>query len=46
MSAHSYTDAAVKPEALKTPATCIAKAVYYYSCSACGDVEMNDAHNL
>lgn len=39
---HSYTAETVKPEALKSDATCTAAAVYYKSCAACGHVEKTD----
>ena len=38
---HSFTQEAVKPEALKSAATCTAKAVYYKSC-ACGEISTDD----
>ena len=40
-SAHTYTVETVKPEALKSAATCSSAAVYYKSCS-CGAVSTND----
>jgi len=39
---HSYTEQAVKAEALKSPATCESAAVYYKSCS-CGAIGESDA---
>ena len=44
--AHSYTAETKKAEALKTAGNCRDKAVYYYSCSVCGNVEHNDAHTF
>lgn len=46
LAAHSYTAADKKAEALKTAGNCRDKAVYYYSCSVCGNVEHNDAHTF
>lgn len=43
---HSYTAEKTKAEALKTAGNCRDKAVYYYSCSACGKVENNDSHTF
>ena len=43
---HSYTAETKKAEALKTAGNCRDKAVYYYSCSVCGNVEHNDAHTF
>ena len=43
---HSYTADTKKVEALKTAGNCRDKAVYYYSCSVCGNVESNDAHTF
>ncbi|MCH5198279.1 MAG: hypothetical protein J1E34_05165 [Oscillospiraceae bacterium] len=43
---HNYIAATVKPDALKSTAGCETPAVYYYSCSVCGDVEHNDAHTF
>lgn len=43
---HSYTAETKKSEALKTAGNCRDKAVYYYSCSVCGNVEHNDAHTF
>ena len=45
-AAHSYTAETKKAEALKTAGNCRDKAVYYYSCSVCGNVEHNDAHTF
>ncbi len=39
---HSYTQEVVKPEALKSAATCTARAVYYKSCT-CGEVSASDS---
>ena len=44
--AHSYTAETKKAEAMKTAGNCRDKAVYYYSCSVCGNVEHNDAHTF
>ena len=44
--AHSYTAETKKAETLKTAGNCRDKAVYYYSCSVCGNVEHNDAHTF
>ena len=44
--AHSYTAETKKAEALKTAGNCRDKAVYYYSCSVCGNVEHDDAHTF
>ena len=41
---HDYTAQNVKPEALKTEGNCRDEAVYYYSCSVCGEVENNNSH--
>ena len=43
---HSYTAETIKAEALKTSGTCRSKAVYYYSCALCGEVEDNDNHTF
>lgn len=43
---HSYTAETKKAEALKTAGNCRDVAVYYYSCSACGEVENNDSHTF
>ena len=43
---HSYTAADAKAAALKSAGNCRDKAVYYYSCSACGKVENNDSHTF
>lgn len=45
-AAHSYTAETKKAEALKTAGNCRDKAVYYYSCAVCGNVEHNDAHTF
>ena len=44
--AHSYTAETKKAEALKTAGNCRDKAIYYYSCAVCGNVEHNDAHTF
>lgn len=46
LAAHDYTAETKSDSTLKTPGTCISKAVYYYSCSVCGDVEKNDNHTF
>ena len=46
LASHSYTKQDKTNEALKTAGTCKDEAVYYYSCSVCGDVEHNDAHTF
>ena len=43
---HSYTAEKKKAEALKTAGNCRDKAVYYYSCAVCGNVEHDDAHTF
>lgn len=43
---HRYTAETKKAEALKTAGNCRDKAVYWYSCSACGDVECDDSHTF
>lgn len=43
---HKFTAETKKNEAVKTPGTCISKAVYYYSCSVCGEVEHNNDHTF
>ena len=43
---HSYTAETKKAEALKTAGNCRDKAVYYYSCAVCGNVEHDDAHTF
>ena len=43
---HSYSAAEKKEEALKTEGDCRDNAVYYYSCSACGNIEGNDNHTF
>ena len=43
---HSYTAETKKAEALKVEGNCRDKAVYWYSCSACGKVENNDSHTF
>lgn len=45
-AAHDFSSAAKKAEALKTAGTCKDKAVYYYSCAVCGDVEHRDSHTF
>ena len=42
---HSYTQEVVKPEALKSAATCTARAVYYKSCT-CGEVSTNGSETF
>lgn len=42
---HSYTREVVKDAALKSPASCTAKAVYYKSCT-CGEVSKNDSETF
>ena len=42
---HSYTQEVVKDAALKSPASCTAKAVYYKSCT-CGEVSKNDSETF
>ena len=44
--AHEYFAQTANAAALQTPATCIAPAVYYYSCAVCGRVEGSDAHTF
>ena len=46
LASHSYTATEKKAEALKTEGNCRDKAVYWYSCSACGKVENNDNHTF
>mgnify|MGYP002550839691 CR=1 FL=1 len=46
LALHSYTDAAIKAEALKSAGTCKDEAVYYYSCSVCGIVERSNDHTF
>ena len=46
LAPHSYTDAAIKAEALKSAGTCKDEAVYYYSCSVCGIVERSNDHTF
>ena len=46
LASHSYTATEKKTEALKIEGNCRDKAVYYYSCSACGKVENNDSHTF
>ena len=46
LAAHDYTAQIKKPEALKSEGNCRDVAVYYYSCSACGEVENNDSHTF
>lgn len=46
LAPHSYTDAAIKAEALKAAGTCKDEAVYYYSCSVCGIVERSNDHTF
>ena len=46
LAPHSYTDTTKSTETLKTPGNCRDKAVYYYSCAACGDVESDDNHTF
>jgi len=43
---HSYTATTKKEETLKTAGNCRDKAIYYYSCDACGIVEGNDNHTF
>lgn len=46
LGSHKYTSDTKKAEALKTAGTCKDEAVYWYSCSVCGDVEHNDSHTF
>ena len=43
---HDYTAETKSDDTLKTPGTCIAEAIYYYSCANCGAVEKNDSHTF
>ena len=43
---HDYSDENAKPAALYKKATCTSPAVYYYSCSKCGDVEEDSTHTF
>ena len=43
---HSFTKKDKSSKAVKTPATCKDKAVYYYSCEYCGAVEKNNSHTF
>lgn len=43
---HSFTAETEKDEALTAAVDCQHKAVYYYSCSACGEVESDDDHTF
>lgn len=43
---HDYTLQAKKAAALKTAGNCRDCAVYYYSCSACGEIENDDSHTF
>ena len=46
LAPHSYTDTAIKPDALKAAGTCKDEAVYYYSCSVCGAVNHDDTNTF
>lgn len=46
LAAHSFTAETKKAEALKSEGNCRDVAVYYYSCSVCGEVEDNDNHTF
>ena len=46
LAPHSYTDDAIKADALKAAGTCKDEAVYYYSCSVCEAIEHDDAHTF
>ncbi len=46
LASHSYTSTEKKAEALKTEGNCRDNAVYWYSCSACGNVESDDNHTF
>lgn len=43
---HSYTACVTSAAALKSAATCLSAARYYYSCSVCGNVERNATHTF
>lgn len=45
-SKHDYSDENAKPEAFYKKATCTSPAVYYFSCSKCGDVEEDSTHTF
>lgn len=44
--AHNYTAETKNADTLKTAGTCTDKAVYYYSCANCGEVENNPSHTF
>ena len=46
LARHSYTNAAIKAEAMKSAGTCKDEAVYYYSCSVCGAVNHDDTNTF
>lgn len=37
LAAHNFTDKVMNDSTLKTPGNCTTKAVYYYSCTVCGE---------
>lgn len=43
---HIYTAEIKSDDTLKTRGTCVAEAVYYYSCTNCGEVEKDDSHTF
>jgi len=43
---HSYTAETKNQDSLKSAGNCRDKAVYWYSCSVCGNVEKNDNHTF
>ncbi|MCQ2455426.1 MAG: cohesin domain-containing protein [Clostridia bacterium] len=43
---HSYTVQIKTSETLKSAGTCKEEAIYYYSCSVCGECEHNDSHTF
>lgn len=44
--AHSYTAQTKNAQTLKVAGNCRDEAVYYYSCTVCGEVERSDAHTF
>ena len=43
---HSYNSETENEKTLKSEGTCCSNAVYYYSCSVCGECEKNDRHTF
>ncbi|MGN0633282.1 MAG: leucine-rich repeat domain-containing protein, partial [Oscillospiraceae bacterium] len=46
LSDHTFTAETINEDTVKTAGTCTTEAVYYYSCSVCGEVESDDNHTF